>query len=111
MPMATSPCGDQKESELRSQGELGLKVATSCMALGNASEPQFLLPYNRDNIAYSQDVYLEHRHKKYSISWKSNFSMSSLLPLLIRQNSDGLSLRTVSPSEEHTFRKYVRIIF
>lgn len=106
MPMAISPCREYKEYKLRSQGELGLNLATSCMTLGNVSEPQFLLLYNRHDIAYSQVLYL--RHKKYSISWKGNLPMSYLLSLLIRQNND-LSLRAVSPSEEYTFRKYIRI--
>lgn len=79
------------------------------MTLGNVLEPRFLLLFNRDDIAYSWVAYLEHT-KKPSISWKSNLSMSYLLPLLIRQNNDGLSLRTVSPSEEYTFRKYIRIL-
>lgn len=73
MPMATSPCGDHKESELRSQGELGLNVATSCMALGNASEPQFLLPCNRNDIASSQVVYLEHTQKNTQYLGKATF--------------------------------------
>lgn len=36
-------CRDHEEYKLRSQGELGLTLATSCMTLGNTFEPQFLL--------------------------------------------------------------------